>query len=125
MSSPVELLAAAKQICSIADDEAMRRAAINRLYFSSFHLCGEYHRGLPLPGSVGVKRGRHEQLIAQLLNPDPKLLANDKNRSVMIGKELRMLAAKRVDADYNCQIAISSRDMELAQQATDLIFANA
>ena len=101
MSSPIELLAAAKQICSIADDdEAMRRAAISRLYFASFHQCAEYHRNLPLPGSVGDRRGRHEQLVAQLSNPDPKLIANDRTRSVTIGKELRMLAAKRVDADY-------------------------
>ena len=127
MSSPDELLAAAKIICEIAEkkeSEAMYRAAINRLYFSSYHQCRNYHIGLSRPGSVGSANGKHQQLLAQLSNPDAKLPDEDRMKSVVAGKELRMILGKRVDADYNCRKEISLGDMRLSIQAADSIFAN-
>ena len=124
MTSPSELLTAATRICAIADDQAMYRASINRLYYASYHQCYDYHMSLPLLGSVGTTRGLHEQLIAQLTNADAKLPLADRQKSVAIGKELRVICAKRVTADYDRTISVELSDMQQSQKSATSIFSN-
>jgi uncharacterized protein (UPF0332 family) len=119
-STPQGLLGAAEFILTTAKDEGMFRSAVSRAYYASYHCCREYHAGLQGIGQIGAAKGRHEQLISQLLAPSQKLTANGKARSMAIGKYLRAICDSRVRADYDLT---SNVDQSIANEA--LAVANA
>ena len=121
MSTPIEYLAAGKLVKSAAKDEAMYRAAINRLYYASFHASRAYYAALPHLGkSSGT--GSHEQLITSLANPSDKLTAAKRNTSIALSKVLRTLCQRRVKADYHPDDVVEEGDMLRADLEADSIF---
>ena len=124
MSTPTDLLVAAKRVCDIADSESMYRASINRLYYSAHHQCKLYQAALPRLGSVRNAKGRHEQLINQLAFPDQNLSSAQRDHSVAISKMLRVLCNLRVDSDYHMNIRVSSADLNEAIENVELLFQN-
>ena len=101
MILPLDLLACAERIAQ-ADpiDDALHRAVTSRAYYAAFHAARDFHASLIRPGLVGAANGVHEQLIAQLSNPD----LSEKNArytiSKTLGRMMRSIVAMRVDADY-------------------------
>ncbi|MBR7793892.1 hypothetical protein KDM87_14960 [Undibacterium sp. FT147W] len=102
---------------SVAEPEL--RAALSRLYYGAFHLCYEFHRNLPLPGSVGSANGKHEQLIASLTNPMIKKDHPQYYVSVAVGKSLRVMCAQRVHADYHLHEDIKIIDVDTSLKACE------
>jgi hypothetical protein len=119
---PQHLLHAAVTIAADAKDEAMFRAAINRAYYASYHCCIEYHASLGHVGNILSAKGRHEQLINQLMFPSKKLTSNGKLRSLAIGKYLRVICAARVHADYKLSAPLENFDMDEALNTAKDIF---
>ncbi|MBY0243249.1 MAG: hypothetical protein K2X55_28480 [Burkholderiaceae bacterium] len=122
MSKPEELFLAAESIAAIAKDEPLIRASISRYYYSAFHRGSEYNKKLPLIGTVGRANGKHEQLIAMLGNPDPKLDEDTKDQSVAVSKLLRVLCNKRVDSDYHMHVRQGFDDLAEVKVNIDLLF---
>jgi uncharacterized protein (UPF0332 family) len=120
---PDDLLTAALQIAKEAKSEAMYRAAVNRAYYASYHCCVAYHAGLKGVGEIRDAKGRHEQLINQLRFPSGKLSDNGKNRSVAIGKYLRLMCDVRVDADYRLDVVLSDSHMQDSISTANTIFS--
>jgi uncharacterized protein (UPF0332 family) len=94
------LLDSARLIRACEPNESVSRAVISRAYYAAYHAAKEFHTELPSPGSVRDGRGRHEQLVKQLLNPalpvtDPRNL-----KSRQVGNLLQDLLRDRVTADY-------------------------
>jgi uncharacterized protein (UPF0332 family) len=94
------------------DNEALRRAALSRLYYSAFHAGRIFHQSLPMPGSVGTARGKHEQLI-QSLN-SPTISKNNKKYFVSqaVAKHLRTALTLRVRADYHLEQNVTPIDVD-------------
>jgi hypothetical protein len=122
MSKPQDLYAAAKAVAAIAKDEPLYRAAISRHYYSAYHQCVAYHANLPRPGRLGAATGRHEQLIAQLRSPDPKLADDVKDQSVAVGKLLRLVCSQRIESDYKLKTPVDAQAMADAVSNTAIIF---
>ncbi|AET91041.1 hypothetical protein BYI23_B004340 [Burkholderia sp. YI23] len=102
-STAQELIECATALLSNAEDEPGFRAVCSRAYYGAFHAAYAFHRRLPVPGTVGHARGRHEQLIAQLSHPmiNP---SDEKHRlSRALAKDLETLRDARVIADYQLE----------------------
>jgi uncharacterized protein (UPF0332 family) len=118
--NPESLFSAAKSICAIAQDEALHRAATNRLYYASYHCCREYNASLPVAPIQG--NGVHEQLINQLTFPSKKLTQNGRQRASAIGKYLRAICTHRGDADYTIEQPFAKARMDSSMQVAETIF---
>lgn len=119
--SPEALFTAAKAVKNIANDEAMYRAATNRIYYASYHCCREYNASLPIAPIQG--NGVHEQLINQLTFPSKNLTQNGRLRAVAIGKYLRVICTERGLADYKMDQQFGKEQMESSLSAAEMIFA--
>lgn len=124
MATPDELLVAANEIVAIATTESLYRAAINRLYYATFHKCYLYHVALPQPGTVGAASGKHNQLINQLNYPSPGLSAKQRATSIAVGKTLRVLCGQRVTSDYELGDVVTVELMMLSSNNAKTIFSN-
>jgi uncharacterized protein (UPF0332 family) len=98
--TPEQMIDCAEAMLNAATDEAQFRSVCSRAYYGAFHAANVFHNNLPAPGTVGNAKGRHEQLIAQLTNP--QISKNNKRYYVSqaLAKSLRPLIANRVMADY-------------------------
>lgn len=112
-SNPNEMLSCALDIAARASSEANFRSVISRGYYAAFTAAYQWHAALPVPGSIGMQaRGKHETLVAQLMNP---MLKDDeagrRQVSVAIGKMLNSARMMRNKADYNIDLDITEADM--------------
>jgi uncharacterized protein (UPF0332 family) len=105
-SSPRELIDCASQLLDGASAEPHYRAVCSRAYYAAYHAANEFHHSPPAPGSVGAARGRHEQLIAQLGNPQISKQNGKFRISQAMSKTLRLLIDARVRADYHMNLDI-------------------
>lgn len=117
-----DLLISAQKICAMAEDAAMFRSAISRLYYSAFHCCREFEKNLDAPGSVGKAEGIHEQLIAMLGTPDRTLSNNKQKTSKKLGANLRNLCLLRVDSDYYLDRPVTKEALDAARGYAESIF---
>ena len=120
--TPHELLAAARAIPQT--DEASRRTVIHSLYYAAYQAAYDFHCSLPIPGSVGDAKGKHEQLIAQLSKPG----VNSGHPTHMVSRRLGIilgaLFALRIRADYKPKDTITSEDVDMALFHAEDIFKN-
>jgi uncharacterized protein (UPF0332 family) len=112
-----ELIDCAAALLRDAEDEPQFRAVCSRAYYGAFHAALAFHRQLPVPGTVGNARGRHEQLIAQLTSPMLDRRHQQYAASVAIGMHLRKLCDLRVKADYRLHDEV---ERENALDSTEL-----
>ena len=123
--SPNELLSLADAVLRDATTEAEWRNAVGRAYYAVFHAAIAFHDSLPSPGRTPPKQtGVHEGLAFRLswptMHPDhPKYPT-----SRALGRSLRWLSKKRVEADYYLKLSFSEADalevLERAREAIDL-----
>lgn len=106
-STPQELVDCAAELLKQALGEPQYRAVCSRAYYGAFHAANAFHNALPAPGSVGVARGRHQQLISQLANPTCSKQNDNYFVSQALSKKLRPLIDARVRADYQIHSDIS------------------
>lgn len=96
---PGDILAVAVEL-SHGATQAHWRSAISRAYYASHHALKGWHSALPAAGSVGSATGSHEQLVAQLRNPDRQCSEVQKVTSGGFSMRLAGLLRQRVTADY-------------------------
>ncbi|SAL42300.1 HEPN domain protein [Caballeronia cordobensis] len=113
-STAEELVECATALLSDAADEPRYRAVCSRAYYGAFHAAHAFHRRLPVPGTVGRARGRHEQLIAQLSRPMINPADRQYDVSQAIARDLVELRNARVMADYHLDQHV---DHELASKS--------
>ncbi|SAK47089.1 hypothetical protein [Caballeronia ptereochthonis] len=116
-STAQEFIECATALLRNAVNEPQFRAVCSRAYYGAFHAAHAFHQQLPVPGTVGHARGRHEQLIAQLSRPMIDRRNKEYAQSLAIGKSLRTLCDARVTADYDLTRHV---DHALATQSTKL-----
>ncbi|SAK52940.1 hypothetical protein AWB78_01275 [Caballeronia calidae] len=116
-STAEELVECATALLRNAADEPQFRAVCSRAYYGAFHAALAFHRRLPVPGTVGNARGRHEQLIAQLNHPMINPIDEKYKMSRAIARDLMELRDARVIADYHLNQHV---DHALASESTDL-----
>jgi uncharacterized protein (UPF0332 family) len=95
-----QMIDCAAAMLTTASDEAQFRSVCSRAYYGAFHAANNFHNALPVPGTVGNAKGRHEQLIAQLTNPQISKQNKRYHVSQALAKSLRPLLSNRVLADY-------------------------
>lgn len=105
-STPPELLTCATDLLQIASSEAQYRTVCSRAYYAAYHAAYDFHKKLPIPGSVGRANGQHEQLIEQLANPQIPSTHSKYKTSLALGKTMRGLLANRVTADYKINATV-------------------
>ena len=99
MSTPRDILAVAVEL-SAGPTQAHWRSAISRAYYASHHALKVWHATLPAPGSVGLAKGSHEQLVAQLRSPAPESSPEQQKSSRTYSVKLALMLRQRVAADY-------------------------
>jgi uncharacterized protein (UPF0332 family) len=111
-----DLVQCASAQLQTASDEAAYRSVCSRAYYGAYHAAKAFHDALPQPGSVGTASGKHEQLIAMLTTP--QISKNNKKhaRSIALGKSLRILADRRVTADYKIHLTVVRNDAFKSEQ---------
>lgn len=112
--APRDLLVSAEEIRKTQLNEAGHRAAISRAYYAAHHAAFAFHVALPSVGKMGMASGRHEQLIAQLLNPT---FSENNPRNILsrrLGVFLRDALRARVLADYSIGALVSDSDVNAA-----------
>ncbi|QCP50199.1 hypothetical protein FAZ95_14020 [Trinickia violacea] len=124
-STPRQLVDCAAAMLQGATDEPQFRAICSRAYYAAFHAANEFHNALPAPGSVGNANGRHEQLIAQLANP--QISKNNKRYHVSqaLSKSLRPLIAARVLADYEIHLSVDAATAASTVTGADTLITKA
>jgi uncharacterized protein (UPF0332 family) len=119
---PRELLACVQELHKTQSAEAGYRAVISRAYYAAYHAAFDFHKSLKSPGSVGSAAGRHEQLIAQLINPTIKSSDPKYSTSRRIGYLLKAVYHARVKADYYIAAVVSDAEAESAMLQAEDIF---
>jgi uncharacterized protein (UPF0332 family) len=124
--SPNELLLLADAVLRSAKTEAEWRNAVGRAYYAVYHAATNFHNSLPSRGRTPPKQtGVHEELAFRLTWPnlptdDPKF-----EISRTLGRNLRWLSSKRVEADYYLNKPFSEADarevVDRARAAFELI----
>jgi uncharacterized protein (UPF0332 family) len=105
--TPDDLFLAARRQ-ALDPSETWRRSAISRAYYAAFHRCREWEKTLPTLGSnLGPAGGRHQELINRLRNPAPECGKEVGNLSRASGYQLFFQRQRRVDADYELQLAVT------------------
>jgi uncharacterized protein (UPF0332 family) len=116
-STALELVECAVTLLRSAANEPQFRAVCSRAYYGAFHAAQAFHRQLHAPGSVGIARGSHEQLIAQLRTPMIPRREKEYDLSIQISRDLKALFDLRVTADYRL---LTHVDAHLAHQSANL-----
>lgn len=121
--SPNELLSLAEVVLRNATTEAEWRNAVGRAYYAVFHAATTFHGSLPSPGKTPPKQtGVHEELAFRLSWPTMHTDHPKYDTSRTLGRNLRWLSKKRVEADYYLEQSFSEADaLEVVDRAREAI----
>lgn len=113
-----DILACAKALAQQPRmSEAHARAVIGRAYYATYHDCCNWHAALPAPGRFPIDYkggGWHEDIIAQLANPDPSIPQAQQKASRERSARLRALRSQRTLADYSLNESVDDADARTA-----------
>lgn len=105
-ATPEEMMVCAEGMLPVAANEAQYRSTCNRAYYAAYNAARTFHNALATPGLVGQAKGRHQQLIAQLLSP--QISAQNKKHAISkaIGKSMIPLLDARILSDYHIHLNV-------------------
>lgn len=120
--TPEELLAAAKNVESIAALEADYRSSISRYYYAGYHASIRFHGKLSSPGHSKANCGEHENLIHKLSNPTVSKSTPEYNLSKEVSQYLKGALFNRRLADYQLDKSVNKKNVEIVESHVSLIF---
>jgi uncharacterized protein (UPF0332 family) len=108
----------AEEMAGEALTDVSRRTVISRAYYAAYHRCSRWEGLLPHRSEHRARGGAHAQLIGRLKDPNPHCGLALMHRSEALGKLLERQFKRRVEADYELQIATDQNTMD--QQLADV-----
>jgi uncharacterized protein (UPF0332 family) len=104
--------------------EADFRSSISRAYYACYHGAVEFHSNLAKPGITKEKCGVHENLQHMLNHPNVPKTDDNHSKSLLIAHFLKGQLFNRRNVDYDLQMEITDKHVNVVFANTDKIFQN-
>lgn len=120
--TPQDMLASAKSISEIAENEADLRSSISRYYYSGYHAAKIFHDQLSKRGLSKANVGDHENLIHMLNNPTLPEADSNHEISKELSQYLKKCLFNRRLADYQIEQPVNTKNLEITKAEVKIIF---